>query len=52
MSLETRLEERNELSALVAWMKTFPQIEQLTNGKENESPIGDIDLLRDSSASR
>jgi hypothetical protein len=51
MSFEAKFEERNELSALVTWLKTFPQIEKLTGDKENEG-ANDIDLLGDASLAR
>jgi hypothetical protein len=47
-AINQKFEDQNELLALVTWLKTFLQIEQLTSHKESEG-ADDIDLLRDTS---
>ena len=43
-------EERNELGALVVWLKTFPQIDQFAAEKENTG--SDYEMLSDSKFGR
>jgi hypothetical protein len=43
------ISEQAELSALVYWMKTFPQLETFNQNKENNN---DVDLLEDPNVAR
>lgn len=45
------VEERNELFALTAWIKTFPQVDQSILEKENAG-ANKVDILGDEDLSR
>ena len=40
-------QERQELLALLEWLKTFPVVEQVLSNKENKGQAANLQLLQD-----